>query len=236
VDFGGGTLDLSVLRYRDTQFEVLATDGVGLGGDRIDQLIFRRMLFPLLGEGEMWSRWVDGKLIQTPFPFYEYEEALLNWPITHTLNQNRYTSRLAPAIAGGGAAAAKFDRLKHLINYNYTYNVFRAIRQAKAELSTVDETTIDIPELNLLVPFSRAQFDSLLADAMQTLEQLIVNVVAAAGLQYSDIDVVIRTGGSSQIVAVKELLDRHFPGKVTVHDPFTSVAGGLAIASYYTYR
>jgi len=80
-----------------------------------------------------------------------------------------------------------------------------------------------------------AQFDAMLVDAMQTLEQLIVTVVAAAGLRYSDIDVVIRTGGSSQIVAVKELLERCFPGKVTVHDPFTSVAGGLAIASYYGY-
>jgi hypothetical chaperone protein len=50
------------------------------------------------------------------------------------------------------------------------------------------------------------------------------------------IDLVVRTGGSSQIVAVRQLLERLFPGKVTEHDPFTSVAGGLAIANYHEYR
>src|SRR5690606_10985845 len=49
VDFGGGTLDLAVVRYDGNRFEVLATHGMALGGDRIDQLIFEQMLFPELG-------------------------------------------------------------------------------------------------------------------------------------------------------------------------------------------
>ena len=48
-----------------------------------------------------------------------------------------------------------------------------------------------------------------------------------------DIDLVLRTGGSSLIPAVKEILDNQFRGKVVEHDPFTSVAAGLAIANYY---
>ncbi len=47
---------------------------------------------------------------------------------------------------------------------------------------------------------------------------------------------VIRTGGSSQIAAVKHKLEHWFPGRVTEHDPFTSVAAGLAIASYHGYK
>jgi hypothetical chaperone protein len=235
VDFGGGTLDLSVLRYEGMNFEVLATAGTGLGGDRIDQLIFRELLFPLLGKGESWSRMVDGRMIETPFPFEEYEEGLLNWAITHLLNQNQYKARLAPAIANGGPVAVKFERLKDVINYNYSYNIFRAIRQAKAELSSVEATVVDIPELNLQVPFTRAHFNAMLRDALTSLDELIAHVVSDAGIALADIDVVIRTGGSSQIVAVKELLEARFPGKVTEHDPFTSVAGGLAIANYYGY-
>jgi hypothetical chaperone protein len=45
-----------------------------------------------------------------------------------------------------------------------------------------------------------------------------------AGRERADIDIVIRTGGSSQISAVKRLLEKQFPGKVTEHDPFTSRA------------
>jgi hypothetical protein len=40
-------------------------------------------------------------------------------------------------------------------------------------------------------------------------------------------------GTSNSTVAFLEDL---FPGKVTVHDPFTSVAGGLAIASFHGYQ
>ncbi len=236
VDFGGGTLDLGVIRYRGAEFSVLATEGIGLGGNRIDQLIFRHMLFPLLGKGEVWSREVEGRRIESLFPFEEFEEGLLNWPITQLLNQARTKSRVVDAIAGGGAAALKFERLKDLISFNYSYNCFQAIKIAKAELSEVDSTVIDIPELNLRVPFTRTQLNSLLSESLVTVGRLIDSVLAAAGLKRTEIDLVIRTGGSSLIVAVRDLLEDYFPGKVVEHDPFTSVAGGLAIASFHGYQ
>jgi hypothetical chaperone protein len=236
VDFGGGTLDLSVVRYSGAKFDVLSTAGDDLGGDRIDQLIFRRLLFPLLGEGEAWLRQIDGQPVETAFPFGEYEEGILNWAITHTLNQNRFKTRLTELIASGGDAAVKFQRLKDLINYNYSYSVFSAIKRAKAELSSRETSTIDIPELNLTIDFTRAQLDAILAPMMSRLSELIHQVVTRANLPMGKIDLVVRTGGSSQIVAVRHLLDALFPGKVTEHDPFTSVAGGLAIADYHGYH
>ena len=236
VDFGGGTLDLSVIRYAGTRFEVLATAGVGLGGNRIDQMIFSELLFPLLGKGESWSRHVDGRLVEGPFPFEEYEAGLLSWPTTYLLNQNATRARVVERIAQGGPGAEKFERLYDLISFNYSYNCFLAIRQAKAALSQVDETLLDIPELNLAIAFRRDALDAILTPVLATLRQLIDQVIADAGLKSTDIDLVIRTGGSSEIVAVKRLLETLFPGKVTVHDPFTSVAGGLAIASFHGYQ
>jgi hypothetical chaperone protein len=35
---------------------------------------------------------------------------------------------------------------------------------------------------------------------------------------------------------VKGLLEELFLGKLTEHDPFTSVAAGLALADYHVYR
>ena len=236
VDFGGGTLDLSVIRYSGAKFDVLSTLGADLGGDRIDQLIFRRLLFPLLGEGESWSRQIEGHAVETLFPFNEYEEGILNWAITHTLNQNRYKTRLTEAIAVGNAASVKFQRLKDLINYNYSYSVFSAIKRAKAELSTRESSSIEIPELNLTVTFTRAQLNEILTPMMARLRELVHQVLGRANLPMTKIDLVVRTGGSSQIVAVRQLLEGLFPGKVTEHDPFTSVAGGLAIADYHGYR
>ena len=50
-DFGGGTLDLCLLESRDGQFRVRGTEGLPLGGNHIDQLIIKRLVFPELGEG-----------------------------------------------------------------------------------------------------------------------------------------------------------------------------------------
>jgi hypothetical chaperone protein len=236
VDFGGGTLDLAVLRYAGATFQVLGTAGIALGGDKIDQLIYQGLLFPLLGKGESWRREVDGHWIETLFPFEEYEAALLNWPITHTLNQNRTKSMVVDRISRGGPAAAKFERLHDLIRFNYSYNCFQAIRRAKAELSERTETVIDIPELNLQIPFTRAGFETILAGALADVQQLVDGLLAQTGIEPGAVDLVIRTGGSSQIVAVRELLQGKFPDRVVAHDPFTSVAAGLAIASYHAYR
>ena len=236
VDFGGGTLDLSVVEYSGTRFDVLATSGISLGGDHIDQLIFKELLFPHFGKGEIWSRVKDGRLIENEFPFEEYEDKLLNWAVTYILNQNQYRSKIIDRIKQGGAGKEKFERLLDLITHNFSYLVFQAIKDAKATLSTVNETIIDVPELDLAIPFSRDQFENILKDMLVRIDDVIAEVLQRSGRTTNDIDVVIRTGGSSQIAAVKRLLERQFPGKVTEHDPFTSVAAGLAIASYYGYK
>jgi hypothetical chaperone protein len=56
--------------------------------------------------------------------------------------------------------------------------------------------------------------------------------VAAAGLTHADIDVVLRTGGSSRIPRfVRMLSDKFGAGKLQEMDVFTGVASGLAIAA-----
>ena len=236
VDFGGGTLDLSVVEYSGTRFDVLSTSGISLGGDHIDQLIFKELLFPHFGKGEIWSRVKDGRLIENDFPFEEYEAKLLNWAVTYILNQNQYRSKIIDRIAQGGEGKEKFERLLELITHNLSYLVFQAIKDAKVALSNVEETIIDVPELDLAVSFSRDQFESIMTDMLLRIENVTEEVLHRSGRGRADIDIVIRTGGSSQIAAVKTLLEEQFPGKVTEHDPFTSVAAGLAIANYHGYE
>ncbi len=188
-------------------------------------MIYTKLLFPQLGEGETWTRQVDGRVLEGAFPFQEYETGLLNWQTTYLLNQNATKSKIVARIAEGGPAAVKFERLKDLISYNYSYNCFQAIRKAKAELSQVEATVLDIPEINLSIPFTRAMLDRILEPALETLRQLIDDVLAAASIEQKDISLVIRTGGSSEIVAVRRLLDELFPGKVTAHDPLHQRSG-----------
>lgn len=254
VDFGGGTLDLCLVHYQsdqaqgspsqDKQFQVLGTEGIAIGGDYIDQLIFKKLIFPELGKGLQWTRSVDGSVISTPFPFDEYESALLNWTITHTLNQNQFTGKIAQYLdqhrnkngANSSTEVEKLQRLEDVIHHNYSYNIFQHIKAAKIALSEVETTELDIPELNLTLPFSRQQLNVIIGEVIESLHNCIDQLLANTNTDPNTINFVMRTGGSSRIAAVVELLEGLFPGKVVQHDTFTSVASGLAIASYYGYK
>ncbi len=238
VDFGGGTLDLCVLRRQpgaasDVQFEVVTTNGIGLGGDHIDQLLFRELLFPLLGKGEQWRRRGVDREIETRFPFEDFEDLLLNWAITYTLNQNRYTTPVMECIEQGGPGRRKFERLREVIKHNLSYLLFACIKDFKATLSTAEEARLDIPEIDVDVVMTRAAFEDLIREPLARIEKVVDDTLAAAELPAGAIDIVLRTGGSSLIPAVKGLLEERFGERVVEHDPFTSVATGLAVASFY---
>ena len=232
VDFGGGTLDFCVLKRGGDGFEVVATHGIALGGDHIDRLLFRKLLFPLLGEGEMWKRRGMSRVIETRFPFEDYEELLLNWPVGYTLNQNRYTTPVLDCIAGNGPAAAKFRRLRDIIGLNLGYVVFQALKDLKVELSTARQAVLDIPELDVLLPLSRGQFEALIAGLLASFRRALAATLDRARLAPRDVQIVLGTGGSILIPAVRAVLEETFPGRMVEHDPFTSVAAGLAVADF----
>jgi len=235
VDFGGGTLDLCVIRYEGQSLDVESVHGIGLGGNRIDQAIFRELLFPLLGKGGRWRRTVDGRSFETEFPFWMYEERLLNWPVTYTLNQNKYTTPLLDQLGQGGEQAQPFERLYHLIAQNYGYETFRAIRALKERLSVEESGVLDIPEIDVSVELTRARFEIIIEKEISLFEETVDATLAQAGLRVDEIDMVLRTGGSALIPAFANALERRFPGKIVEQDPFTSVAAGLAIADYYGF-
>jgi len=234
VDFGGGTLDLCVLRRHGQTFDVVSTHGIGLGGDHIDQLLFRKLLFPQLGQGELWRRpGFDQKIIETRFPFEDFADLLLNWAVTYTLNQNKYTTPVMECIEQGGASRRKFERLREVIKHNLSYMLFSRIKLFKAQLSTQESARLDIPEIDVDIVMHRCEFEQLIEEPLARLTVAVNDALAKARLSADDIDIVLRTGGSSLIPAVRDLLEAQFPGKVVEHDPFTSVAMGLAVANYH---
>ena len=160
----------------------------------------------------------------------------MNWPVTYLLNQNRYTTAVQDCIERGGPARLKFRRLRELIQQNYGYVVFQAIKDFKAELSSRDEAVLDIGEIDVEVRLSRREFECLIGDLLRQVEEAVDETMRRAELPFDAIDIVLRTGGSSLIPAVHRILDERFPGRVVNHDPFTSVAAGLAVADFHEMR
>ena len=232
LDFGGGTLDFCLLRRQGQDFNVIATHGIGLGGDHLDKILFRQLLFPHLGKGEVWKRRGFDREIETRFPFEEFEDLLVNWAVTYTLNQNKFTTPVMERIAAGGPNTIKFERLRDIIKHNLSYLLFTRIRTLKADLSCSEVARLDVPEIDLEIELSRREFEDMISEPLQRIADALDVTVAKAGLRNDQVDIVLRTGGSSLIPAVRNLLEDRFPGRVVDHDPFTSVAAGLAIANY----
>ena len=93
-----------------------------------------------------------------------------------------------------------------------------------------------MPEIDLQIDLTRHDFEQMIAQPLQRVAEALDETVRKAGLRHDDIDIVLGTGGSSLIPAVKGLLEERFAGRVVEHDPFTSVAAGLAIANYRGLR
>ena len=233
IDFGGGTLDFAILKCSENKFEVAATHGIALGGDKIDQIIFKEVIFPLLGKGERWSRLVDGLVVDTLFPFSDFEELLINWPVSYILNQNKFTGPVMDRMSKGDPASAKFKRLYDVIKQNYSFQIFQSIKNLKCSLSFATEAYLDIPELDIYVLITREKFENMISPLLSELDCAIQKSLNKAGMSKNSIDIVIRTGGSSLIPAVNDKLLHYFSGKIVNHDPFTSVAAGLAISDYF---
>ncbi|MCP4004420.1 MAG: Hsp70 family protein [bacterium] len=231
-DFGGGTLDLTVVRVSDSGFDILATHGIGLGGDAIDRLIYRTRVFPELGEGALIPTPVDDQFKELAFPFREFGERLLNWPLAYELNRPDLREQILQAAKSRGDVGRRFARLYDLVTLNHAYRVFQAIERAKVELSSCDRTTLSIPEIDLELELRRDAFTRLLEPVLAEIAHTIETVLEQAGVEPKAIGVVVRTGGSARIPAVIDQLTQIFPGKVVEHDAFTGIAAGLAISSY----
>ena len=235
-DFGGGTLDVCVLAVENGAFEIKATHGIPLGGDRIDQLIYRKKIFPELGDGcPLAIIGPDGSRMTYRFRLLQYEDELLNWQLTRRLNRPEMIVPVTRHTRLAGEPGIKFRRLHSVIRRNLSYTIFRAIEDAKIRLSEATETTIDVPAIDLHVPFTRAEFESCLGDVLVDIEDCVARVLYRARISPEDVGEVICTGGSSRIPAVRAKLEEWFGKPAIEHQTFTGVALGLAIAHYHGY-
>jgi molecular chaperone DnaK len=89
-----------------------------------------------------------------------------------------------------------------------------AAEKAKIELSSVQETTINLPFItatsegpkHLDMKLSRAKFTELTADLVEACRGPFEQAVGDAGIPKSDIDHVVLVGGSTRIPAIQELV------------------------------
>lgn len=227
-DFGGGTLDVTIMRL-DGRGEraFLATDGVPVGGDLLDQRLVMGRLLRHFGEGATLGP------RRLPFPTHVLDH-LNEWQSIVELTQPHYLNIIDEAIVIGDRKK-ELRALRSLVRQNYGLPLYEAVEGAKVSLSEAEDTLLrmDVGEIQFDERIPRWDFDRLIGPDVRTVERCIDRALESAGLAPADIDVVLRTGGSSRVPRFVKMLGEKFGyNKLQEMDVFTGVASGLGIAAY----
>jgi hypothetical chaperone protein len=224
-DFGGGTLDLTIMRLGDAaQRKVYASGGIGIAGSDFDRAIIEKRMLYHFGKGHVQHEPEILKLVQ----------AIPDWSGLPELSTPIARTELERAIQAG-VAPVRLKALEALIFNDLAFSFYNMVEATKITLSSqgaaiaaLKEKDLDIWEL-----YTRSQFEKDIHEHSEQIEQVLMGTIAASGLEVGQIDAVVKTGGSSNIPLFSEMLARVFGGeKVKSSDVFSSVTAGLAIKAY----
>jgi hypothetical chaperone protein len=227
-DFGGGTLDVTVMKVTPGQSpEILSIGGLGIAGDRFDQRVIEHGLTPHFGRDVTWG----DKKLPVPRNLIDQLTAWEGLASLATIENRMYLHRLQTDCS----AVARLYALESLIFNFYGFALFETVETTKRILSdaTVSEIRFVGTDIDIWQPLTRAQFEQFTQTEWRQIRNLVNEVVADAGLTPAQIDAVVRTGGSSSIPASLSVLAEIFgTEKLITEDLFTGVTAGLSLVAW----
>jgi hypothetical chaperone protein len=218
LDFGGGTFDVSVMRFKRGGAEVLSTQGVAVGGELFDGYTFDLALHRRLGLNRVLTgdRLRDVRTMQ----------GLLTIASDH-----RTLSQLVNLVQESKRSPLRL--LKRILDGGHAYALCRAVEAAKIELSSKDEAEVVLrrPEsgVGIAQPVSREDFEASIDQDLDLVIAQIDRALEDAQLTPREVDEVLLTGGSCMIPAFRRRLRQRFLARqLKERDVFSRVATGLA--------
>lgn len=224
-DFGGGTTDFCLMKYANGKSEILATEGLSIGGDLFNEEIMEGKIAKFFGTE---VRWAEERL---SMPAY-IKNTLRRWYELQSLNDPQI-KKFLQEVKRAKENREVIENLETLIDYDLGFSLFEAIEKAKITLSNQNETLINFSDkgINIREQITREEFEEMIGPYIAKIEETIQQVLEKGKIKNEKTDRVICTGGSSQIPLVQKMLQENFgPEKIVFHDLFTGVGTGLAWA------
>ena len=237
ADIGGGTSDFSIVRLGpqrhgkvDRSSDILANDGVRIGGTDFDRQLSLGVIMPLFGFGSAMKR--PG--LDVPSSYFH---DLATWS-----NINRmYEPRVIAGIRQVRQEAREpelLDRLVRVVDEQRGHTLAMEVEDAKIALS--DSRRADIP-LQWVAPGLAAAIGrpDLVGHTRQLAERIAARIkicLAQARLSADDIDAVFLTGGSVRLAHVRKAITKALPSsRIVEGDTFGAVGKGLTLEALRRY-
>jgi hypothetical chaperone protein len=220
-DFGGGTLDIAVMRLGDKKREVYASGGVDIAGSDFDRTIIEKRMLSHFGYGRVKHHPEILEMIHAIPDWMALPE--LGTPINRTVLDKAIHAKIAPV---------RLKALQELIYNDLAFTFYNRVEAGKIALSKEGATVISLEDKNIALweMYTRYQFEADIRHYLHEVEKVLLDTIAKSGLESGQINAVVKTGGSSNIPLFSGMLARVFgKDKVKESNALSSVVGGLAI-------
>jgi hypothetical chaperone protein len=221
-DFGGGTLDITVMHLGEPgRRTIYAAGGVDVAGSDFDRTIIHRRMLKHFGQGQVEGDPALRALLA----------AVEDWMALPEQSTPTNRHRLRQAMQDG-IAPRELQSLEALIFDDLAFSFYRAVEEAKIILSNQGAAVIRLEErgLRLWELYTRAQFEQDIRIQRARIRQVLLETLQEAGREPGQIDAVVTTGGSASIPVFRQLLAELFGAqKLVAADAFRSVVAGLAL-------
>ncbi len=237
ADIGGGTSDFSIIRLSPERHrkveradDILANDGVRIGGVDFDRVLSLARLMPLLGYGSPTTR--PGRDV----PGGAFHD-LATWSNINRLYNDK-SRRDLRAIRRDALRPELIDRMSHVLDREFGHTLAMQIEAAKIALSDRENILLDLAmiEAGLGVTLTRDEFATDTARLSGRISERIEACLRMAGVQKEAVTSLFLTGGSTRILHVAQAITSLMPqARVVEGDTFGAVGAGLTIEAARRY-
>jgi len=233
VDLGGGTSDFTVIRLSnkfihkaDRTSDILANTGIRVGGNDFDKDLSLAAIMPELGYRSTYG----AKNLEVPL--YHYFD-LSEWSKVNFLYTTKIISQ-TKQILFEAHDKTRYKRLLQVLEQETGHTLLAATEETKIALTSLSEydAPFDFLEDGLTTKVTREQFDEAIFQKIEKISNSALQCLVDAGVKKEDIDLVILTGGSTEVPLIQSEFKKLFPNAALADEnKLSSVGLGLAYDS-----
>lgn len=237
ADLGGGTSDFTVIRLSnrnrhkpDRSSDILANTGIRIGGNDFDKELSLAAIMPELGYRSTYGH----KQLEVPLkPYHDLAE----WSKVNFLYTPKVIAQIRQLLHQSHDRK-RYSRLLQVLEQETGHALLGATEGAKIALTANEEyiTPFDFIEDGFSIPVKRTVFDQAISHDVAKIMASAQQCLQDAGVGREAINLVILTGGSTEVRAIQTAFRQLFPKAAIADDnKLSSVGLGLAYDSQYKF-
>lgn len=233
IDIGGGTSDFTIIRLgpkhiskSNREDDILASTGVRIGGNDFDKELALKFFMPELG---MYTTYGNKSLFVPTSQYFELSE----WSSVNNLYSYQ-NFRIVNEVLIQAHEPDKYSRLREVMEKERGHNLLAETEAFKIALTT---NALHSAQLSFLddkpeIVVCADDFEAAINWEMKKLEQVLEECLTQAGVDADKIELIVLTGGSTEIPILQRKVSQLFPlAKLSQDNKLASVGLGLAYDS-----